>query len=390
MPFRALSLALVLTLPQAATAAPAPFSAYTAQVTDVADAADIDNPFDFRLSVGFSRTDHEARIERENVVNGRGVFANELNYSMIQQQLDMRAEIGIYHDLSLSIAMPYIFTHDSTWSYANNVNTANSSVTTDPTTGGALFSVPYKSSRRGLDHLDLGLNWSPFNDARDDTKPTWTIRIAYGIPIGPNNKPTESASANNPGGLSDHTHQIKLEMDLSKRMGYLDPYVGFKFMDPITDGAGVHNLVPPLQGGFFAGLEIVPWENIANKQRLSFDFRASVMYYSGGRYNTELSDPLHQLTYAENYVNFTGGFHLLLQPIEYFRITAGITYGYDTAHMLTTENVGNDVNGDGVVDLNDPKERSPLYNAAIDSPGHRFRLDASTDFTFYVALALTL
>ena len=245
---------------------------------------------------------------------------------------------------------------------------------------------------------------------RDDTKPTWTLRLTYGAPIGaaykpvhdPNNPANDAALATAaakraqrralPVGLSDRTHRIKMETDLSKRMGYLKaPTPRCKLMVPIADGSGISNLQPAITGTVQeAGFEIVPWENVKERQRLSLDFRGGFTYIGPGRYFTEISDPLRQITSAENYANFTGGFHLLLQAVEYVRFTAGATIGYDTPHLLTTENVGNDVNGDGVVDLNDPKERNPLYNPSIDAVGHRFRVEDSIVFSFCVALAITL
>ena len=379
----------------------------TAQVTDVADAADPGNVIDFNAQVGFSRTQRNARITRENVVNGRQQFANELSYSQVQNQLDIKAQLSLYHDLELNFYMPYIFNQDASWGYASGVSTANSSITTDPTTGGPLFAVPYHSYKRGLDHADFGIAWSPFNDTRDDTKPTWTLRLTYGAPLGAAYKPVRDANnpsndaqlansaangrnASQPAGLSDRTHQIKMETDLSKRMGYLEPYVTVKLMVPIVDGSGIKNLQPPITGGLSSGFEIVPWENVKERQRLSLDFRGSFTYIGPGRYYTEVTDPLRQITFMENYANFTGGFHLLLQAVEYVRFTAGVTFGYDTSHILTNENVGNDVNGDGVVDLNDPKERNPLYNSSVDAIGHRLRVEASTVFNFYVTLAITL
>lgn len=379
----------------------------TAQVTDVADAADVGNAFDFNAQVGFSRTQRNARITRENVVNGRQQFANELSYSQVQNQLDIKAQISLYHDLELNFYMPYIFNQDSSWGYASGVSSANSTVTTDPVTGGPLFDVPYRTYKHGLDHMDIGIAWSPFNDTRDDTKPTWTLRLTYGAPIGAAYKPVKDASnpthdaqlataaangrsSSQPAGLSDRTHQIKIETDLSKRFGYLEPYVAVKLTVPIVDGSGLANLAPPITGNVSSGFEIVPWENVKERQRLSLDFRGSFSYIGPGRYYTEITDPLRQITSMENYANFTGGFHLLLQAVEYVRFSAGVTFGYDTAHLLTNENVGNDVNGDGVVDLNDPKERNPLYNASVDAVGHRIRVEASTVFNFYVALAITL
>lgn len=368
-----------------------PPSSMTAQATDVLDAADVGNAFDFNASIGFSRTQRFAKITRENVVNGTTQFADELSFGDVRQQLDIRAALSLYHDLELNFYLPYVITQDGSLDYAANVSATNSSVTTDPTTGGPLFSVPYRSFKSGLEHLYVGAAWSPLNDSRDDTKPTWTLRFTYGIPLGAAFRPDRNDPTNSTrrAPVSDRTHRLRWETSLSKRLGYLDPYFSMHVMLPLADGS-IRNLNPAINAGFYTGFEIVPWDVPDKRQRVSLDFRFGGAYVGPGRQYSELSDALRQLTATENYAQVYTGFHFLLQAVEYVRFTAGVTLAHDTPHMLTTESVGNDRDGNGRVDLDNAAEVNPLHVDAFDRPGRRFRVENMVNVSFYVGLAITL
>src|SRR5262245_582254 len=94
---------------------------FTAQITDVADAVDVDNLFDFNASVGFRRVVKNTRITREALLQG-GDFglADVLAYSVTSQILDIRASVGLFHDLELNFFLPYTLTQTSTWDHSNN------------------------------------------------------------------------------------------------------------------------------------------------------------------------------------------------------------------------------------------------------------------------------
>ncbi|MCC6806000.1 MAG: hypothetical protein IT381_01140 [Deltaproteobacteria bacterium] len=396
----ALVCATIVALTESVVAA----SPHTAQLTDVADAAEPDNPFDFNASVGFRRTVRRARITREAFVDGQATFADELTMNQVTQALDIRAQIALYHDLEFNFYMPYVFNQDADWDF--RVPRELSTIVTDPTLGTALFDVPYRSYKRGLQSLDFGLAWSPFNDQRDDTKPTWTIRFTYSFPVGAAFAPIRDGAdpvadaalaqdvangrdPNNPAAVGDKVHRLRFETSFSKRFLVFDPYVTLSYTHAIADRAGITGHTPPLTGGFTTGIEIIPWDTPAERQRLSFDLRLSASFVGPGRTYSELTDPLRQLTYVDNYATLTAGAYLVFQPIQYVRLSAGISVGHDTQHLITNENPGNP-GADGVVDLNDPNERNPNYRGELDSPGRRFRVEDTTIFTWYVSLQLML
>jgi hypothetical protein len=380
-------------------------SPHTAQVSDVPDAAEPDNSFDFNASVGFRRVVRQARLTREGVSGSQATFADELSYTQITQVLDMRAQVSLFHDFALDFYLPYTFNQDAQYTYRSGVSETNSTVFNDPTLGGQLFPVPYRTFKRGLTAMDFGLSFSPFNDQRDETQPTLTLRVAYSYPIGPAFNPQRSSNAaedaaikdgaqngvdsRNPAPLGDRVHRLKFEVDFSKRFGPVEPYVTAHYVQPFVATGAATGIQPALTGGFQSGFEIIAWDVPTQRKRLTFDLRAGLHYVGSGRTYSELTDAFRQLTWVDNYATLTGGLHVVLQPIQYLRLSAGATLGHDTQHLITNENPG--LPGTtGEVDLNDPTQRNPFYRPEIDTPGRRFRVEDTSIFAFYVALQLML
>lgn len=376
-------------------------AAYNAAITNVLDAADGENRFDLRLDVGYRRTATYARITRENVVEGKKVFADELTYNQVVQQLDMSLALGLYRDLELQFSLPYTFQKTSRYTYSNGVSEENSTVTRDPFVGGPLFAVPYQTYQRGIDRLDISIAYNPFNDQRDDTKPTWLLRLTYGAPIGPAFKPQsgnadEVASLNglnaqNPAPIGEKAHRLTFETALSKRFASIEPYGGFNYTIPFAAAGSATGFQPSQTFTALLGAEFIPWEaGRLKERRVSFDIRLFSNYITAGRIYSELTNPLLKLTAADQHAALGGHLAILIQPIRYLRINAGISVNYATPHTLTNESVGSDKNQDGVVNLSDPKERNTLYNSAYDSVGHRFRAEDTVTYSIYAGLALTL
>jgi hypothetical protein len=85
----------------------------------------------------------------------------------------------------------------------------------------------------------------------------------------------------------------------------------------------------------------------------------------------------------------TAGAHLLFQPIEYVRLTSGVSFAHDTTHFITNEQPGI-ADANGLVDLSNPAQVNPYYREAIDAVGHRFKVEDTFVFAWYVQLALML
>lgn len=301
--------------------------------TDLASAFDDDDPYDFNVKVGYTRTLRRGAIRRELNTQFGVDYAKELRYSQIRQVLNVRAEAAIYKDLQLHVEIPIVLYDkrklnfaqnggDSCGSpaYTNCVTKENSTLVDDgfiqnPTampgnTPGLQVAGPDPApgslqtpNRTGLDQLHLGLSWAPINQARDYTKPTWVLgfeaRIAVGQPMeyNPYFNPSQPESDLNPEGNSSvgrGLHELRFFMTLSKRFKYIDPYIGFFYMLPIAtsdslyektsfDLSGQERHQPQQKGGAEAGLEIIAWENPDKQQKVSIELGAMVQGVFEGR-----------------------------------------------------------------------------------------------------------
>lgn len=317
------------------------------EVVEVVDAFDEKNndPFDLNLSVGFHQSWTTGNIKRESAIapNGNGDpygnadsrfthnIENIAKYRHSQSVLNLRADVGLYHDLALFLRVPVIIADDRSLGdldgSANAVNkTDGTSRVADPANGKSMFSLPFSSpTRSGVDYVAAGFRWSIFNQHRDHTKPTWTIELEGRFGVG---DPLRACSAANGGncpnpsavafdatngwtrtgqsplsaGISRGTNAVRFGSLTSNRYRYVEPYGGFWFMaefqkrgTAMGDFQGVDGVItnhPPLQGGLIGGLMVHPWENREVFQRLSLDLRFNATYVSQGRDYTPLFDAL--------------------------------------------------------------------------------------------------
>lgn len=331
------------------------------EVVDVVDAFDTEqkDPFDLWLTLGFSHSWESAKIRRESNLGPDGQpsdagfthnIENIAAYKHTWSTLNMRMDIGIFHDLGFFVRVPLTIADDRSLEdldgSANGVNkTDGSSRTADPATGQPMFKLPFKSpTRSGVDYIAAGIRWSIFNQHRDPTKPTWTIeiegRFGVGEPLHPCNAnpepidPATPGAGANPGtqpqcpstqlnrvydsgsglwfrdphdpgqspGISRGTNAVKFGTMISERYSYVEPYGGFWMMaefqkrgTEMGDFSGVQGVItnhPPLQGGLIGGIMVHPWENLENYQRFSIDMRFKATYVSQGRDYTPLFDAL--------------------------------------------------------------------------------------------------
>src|SRR5437762_3390441 len=116
---RASAQAALLLLVLGGASAPARFAG-AAEVTDVASAFDKDNPFDFRLRVGYEFSSKTAAIKREHEGNPSQQqidLFKDLVYTQTRHTLSLRAEFGIYVDLMFSVDLPFVLSDNRSLSY---------------------------------------------------------------------------------------------------------------------------------------------------------------------------------------------------------------------------------------------------------------------------------
>ncbi len=392
-----------------ATAAPL----RAAEITDVIDAADGDDPFDANIEVLYNYHFRTASISRESAQNGNTILVKELDYTQQTHTMTPRLQVGVWHDLALFADFPLVVLDERSGQFQTGVrgtepatNTGDGYSTlaadrcrfgvprpgfcdsTQPATrdtlSGASSGYPvydtdtvwdlfdsdpatgqYKSVRGGFGNLigfgdmSVGLAWGPLNQDRSPSQPTWVLKFRYTIPTGKVMNPLETASTSNPGGVGLGLHQFTWSTAFSHRFAVLEPYTDIHFtwgvpgetaITGMRNEWGTANLY---RGGITAGVEIVPYENKALAQRFAIDLRGQGIYNGQQRTYSELSDVLNEVTLRDQYSTFIGHLGFYFSAARFVRFDVGIDVGTDTNHFITGEKIGTDQDGNGILQLDD-------------------------------------
>jgi hypothetical protein len=429
----------------------------TGENTTVIDAFDKDDPFDANLLLTLRQSWKSANIRRETTLAQPGLStggftaANEnvASYSQSLTVLEVGGDIGIYRDLALSLRLPLILADSRELSDLDG-SSKNPQRLQDPS-GEQLFSVPFKSpTRSGVDQLGVGLNYAIFNQQRDETKPTWVIGAEARFAIGdrlhacndgaPTKCPDPGANPMGPGrdpGISRGMHTLVANTVFSRRYGYVEPYAGFRMLVDLpqsnsdfgatSDIRGTLLNRPPIIGTFTVGMEVFPWENREQFQRVAVDLKVRGSYHSPGRDYSELFDALgsSQAASLRNpnpsaykagpdgftsvvdpsaaKVSFTGitdqqafgsvgaSAGVTWQASEYFKFTGGLGLSYVKSHLITAADAcnpdfGKDPGSSGPCRTGTQTAGggsptgipNPNHRQVIDLPGRRFSVDDTT------------
>jgi hypothetical protein len=396
---------------------------------------------------------------------------NVAKYEENTSRLNTRADIGIYHDIALVLRMPIILSNDRKLSDLNgSAGQQNIVLAGGPTDTGPLFGLPFNAPQRsGIEYLAVGLDFGFMNQFRDRTKPTWMAGFEARFGIG---EPMHACNANpppgqlqcayfsdvnrdgvagngpmgvdegvfpggeRPAGVTRGTTGLELHSFISKRIKYIEPYAGFRTLFEFpqdksdfgaTDLKGSLVNHPPLQGWVIAGLQIIPWEQREQSQRVTFDGRVGASYRSEGRDYSELFDALgtsnaisiRRPTYASykadpmnptgsivdtssQHVYFTGitdvaayaainaSVSVTWQAGEYIKFTAGGSFVREQSHLITADQPCNpdfagNIGESGPCRIVSAPSGSftqtgipnPNYRPTIDAVGRRFKVDDS-------------
>lgn len=321
-----------------------------AEVTQVVDAFDEDDPFDLHLSLGYQHTWKSAKIRRESAVNQAGLTSggftsddmNVAEYTETTSRLNTRAAIGVFKDIQLVFRLPIILSNKRKLEGLDGSD-KQQSVALAGGPGEQLFRLPFESpTRSGIEYLAVGLDFGVMNQFRDLTKPTWVIGFEGRFSVlsdpmracstnanglnqpGPQKKCAHPSDINRNGvrdvidsasgdqlegnslgdrnpGVNRGTTGLELHTYLSKRIKYIEPYAGFKALFEFqnedsdygsTDLKGSLVNHPPLAGSIIMGLNVIPWEIRDQFQRVTVDFRFTGTYRTEGRDYSELYDAL--------------------------------------------------------------------------------------------------
>ena len=438
---------------------------HAAEVTRVVSALDDDNRFDFNLTLSWLHEAKTAFIKRESLVTRtndtgdsvtRSELVKDLQYLQTRNVLNLRADFGILWDVGFHIEAPIVLGDDRRLDFDQSqgadcqypgqapvptcVNAQNATVLRDGILPGAgqssygldaVHNRPYPSpsqtvfrgpTRRGLEYLGLGLTWAVFNQARDDSKPTWTLGFDSRLDVGKDMRFDRlDPAANTAVGLG--YHQLLFSTFVSKRFRSFDPYFGAWYMLPVRTngspfqrypGGGQTAVEPQQRAGVQLGVEQIAWEKPRAAQRVTVEVRGHAEEHFYGRSHSELwealagsprcttdatacrSDPSggagamygidfdgttgapHPgVTETQAYASFGGDAGLNIQVGRYVRFRGLFGLTLDLPHFITFANAGVDKNGDGVVQLSSPQEKNPTYRETIDNPGRRFKVEGT-------------
>jgi hypothetical protein len=376
--------------------------------SEVASAFDDEDAFDLHVRLDYEyqlrrSSVHRERVGRDPAGAGDPVpVGPDLVFSSDRHLLVPRAELGIFHDLAITAALPIVIVDSrrleldqrnrpcgpgdcvdraSSTTILDGLLPADGFDARDPRTnfpgdGALIFRGP---DRGGLDQLHLGVVWAPMNQARDETKPTWKLgaelrrsigRIARLDPIDPRRED----------GISSGVHEVRLHTTVARRLAWSEPYfevwwqapVGMKQGSPFRDpGFGATATAKQQEAGVRFGFEAIAVDRGADRQRVSLDLSARIVgHFEGRNYsemwevfalagNTQRGGPLildrdpvmpglqalsHPgITNIENYLELGGRAALRIDLGPLVRVAALAELTRETTHAITFADAGVDL-----------------------------------------------
>jgi hypothetical protein len=404
----------------------------------VPSAADPGNPIDLHL-----RLDYEYQIDRADIyreqVGAIGLDPNDgipkskdLTFHQYRHVLTPRAELGVYHDTWLSVALPIIIAQARELELQSGVDRADSSTlgdgllpmagfdARDPSTAPPGNLIFRGVSRSGLDQVHLALTAAPMSQKRDDTKPTWKLGAELRLSVGKIMK-FDPMSPGSETGVSRGVHEVRVFTSVDRKFDRTEGWFELFWQVPIASksgslyrdpGFGATNVTAPQQAGFSAGAEVYALDDKQNGNRISLDVGGRVVGHFEGRDYSEMwevfgyagdtrlggplildSDPLTPgvqpmshpgISNIENYLETATRFAVRAALGPKVRFAASVDLAWKTDHAISFADAGVDrptCSGsrtsnceDDANDLVNPgtNEVNPLHAPRIDLVGHRY------------------
>jgi hypothetical protein len=393
--------------------------------------------FDFHLSLVWLHEQERAQIRRDREGAGTGagiVVADELIYRRSRDVLDLRMDFGVYHDFSLFVATPIVLADDRSLDFDREgcggtgamacPDEKTATILRDrilpgygmpsygldaehgrPFTAGSA-SVFRGPTRRGLEYLGLGARYAIFNQARDDSKPTWLVRFESRFAVGPDQRfDPAKPTANRAVGLG--YHQFVFSTAFSRRFESLDPYLGLWYAVPSAPDGSLYSKYPlgggafggPQQGaGADVGVEVPAWEDARTRRRIVFELRGRMELRFLGLAQGPLWEPLSGSSACPTErVACRPGVDRDLTgdgvPDPNPGITRSPTYGVLGLDGGLTAQVGRYARFRGLFGVSFEQDRSLTDgrsgNDVYDAPGRRFRIENARWWHLLIDLALT-
>jgi hypothetical protein len=384
--------------------------------------------FNVNVVLGFVQSWKQANVRRESVAEPHGAASgatiaateNVAQYTANSSSLLVGADVALESAVMLELRVPI------TLSFAQSLGDLDGSSATpivDPS-GAPLFSVPFESpTRSGVGAISAALAWAITDERRDRTKPTWVIGVEGRLGVGTPLHACAQNSCPDPGrpsetrtpGISRGTDALVGKSVWSHRFGYLEPYAGVwlqaEFPQSSSDfrryaPSAAEN--PPVVTSLGVGLDVIPYEDLEQRERLSADVLVRGAYHSRGWDYSELFDALgssqapslrmgqlspvgqaSQSTYftgiteEQAFAGVTLSASTSWQTGQYVRFTAGGDVSYVQSHLVT--------GADPCAGASPPSGACTASAAsvdvrdAIDRPGSRFSVDDTAAVDLWVA-----
>jgi hypothetical protein len=321
----------------------------------VPSAADPGDPVDIHIWLDYAYDFERSVILRERV-GAPGTDPTDpipelkdLVFRQTRHTLTPRLELGVFHDLWLSAAMPIVISQqrglklDQRAAPCNFVgpdptcvNRDNSSTVLDgllPPEGfdagdpagfalddDDIFRGP---SRRGLDQIHVGLGIAPMNQRRDSTKPTWKIEAQMRIPVGKVAR-LDRDDPDRHRGVGTGVYEVLVQTSIARRLGWAEPFFALHWQAPfeIKDrspfedpGFGARATSPQQQAGIDFGFEAIIVDRPADSIRVGIELAGKV----NGRFEGRSYTPMWEVFAYAGDVRHGGPLVLDADPI-----TAGV------------------------------------------------------------------
>lgn len=429
-------------------------SAHANPASLVASAADPGDPADLYLRLDYEYAIDSASIWREVV--GAPVDpldpipkVRDLAFKQYRHRLVPRADLGIYHNTSISVALPIVIAQQRELTLGPGVARDGSSTLVDgllpmegfdardPGTALPGDGVFRGVNRNGLDQLHAGLGFALMNQDNDRTKPTWKLGGELRIPVGR----VMRFNRESPGsetGVGRGVYELRVWTSVARRYKRTEAWFEMFWQAPVAEKNtsllrlpadeqfGATNTTVGQQAGAAFGLEVYAVDDAANGNRISLDLGARIDAHFEGRDYSELwevlafagdanaggplvldADPTVMGVQArshpgvsnhENYLETAGRAAVRAQLGRHVRFAATFDLIWKTDHVITFTDAGIDLptcgtpgvtgaceDEDNGVVNPGTGEVNPLHVPRVDLVGHRYHSEDNLGFVIGVS-----
>lgn len=370
----------------------------------VASAADPGDPADLYLRLDYDYAVETASLWREAVGGAVDPLdpiprVSDLEFKQFRHRLIPRADLGVFTNTSITVAMPIIIGMQRELTLAPGVARDAARAVTDgllpaegfdsrdpgtPLAGDLMFRSP---SRSGVDQIHVGMAFALMNQDNDDTKPTWKLGGELRVPIGRVMR-FNAASPESETGVGSGLYEVRVWTSVARRYKRTEGWFELfwqapvaekdtsQFYVPSSERFGGTNLKAGMKGGVAAGLEVYALDDRVTGNRISLDLGGRVDGHFEGRAYTEMwevfalagrgadsplvldgnpvsdDDPMTSdfqplahpgITNIENYLELAGRAAIRANLGRYVRFAATLDLVWKTDHAISFADAGVDL-----------------------------------------------